>query len=45
METGKVCGQASFLVINAQSGVIEIGHIWFGPELQRTQGGTEALYL
>lgn len=45
LETGKACGQASFLDINAQNGVIEIGHIWFGPELQRTPGGTEVLYL
>ena len=43
--TGKSCGQVSFLDINAQNGTIEIGHIWFGPELQNTQGGTEALYL
>ena len=45
VKTGKPCGQASFLDINAQNGVIEIGHIWFGPELQKTPGGTEALYL
>ena len=38
-------GQASFLDINAQNGVTEIGHIWFGPELQRTRGATEALFL
>ena len=25
--------------------MIEIGHIWFGPELQKTPGGTEALFL
>ena len=43
--SGKVCGQASFLDINAQNGVTEIGHIWFGPELQRTRGATEALFL
>ncbi len=43
--SGKACGQASFLDINAQNGVTEIGHIWFGPELQRTPGGTEALFL
>ncbi len=30
-ETGEVCGQASFLDINPVNGVIEIGHIWFGP--------------
>ena len=45
LKTGRACGQASFLDINAQNGVIEIGHIWFGPELQNTPGGTEALYL
>lgn len=44
-KTGRICGQASFLDINAQNGVIEIGNIWFGPELQRTRGATEALYL
>jgi len=38
-------GQSSFLDINPQMGVIEIGHIWFGPELARTRAGTEALYL
>ena len=43
--TSTACGQASFLDINAQNGVIEIGHIWFGTELQKTPGGTEALYL
>ncbi len=43
--TGQACGQASFLDINAQNGVIEIGHIWFGPDLQRTRGATEALFL
>lgn len=44
-ETGRVCGQTSFLDIHAQNGVIEIGHIWFGPELQRTRGATETLFL
>ncbi|MFT5503812.1 MAG: RimJ/RimL family protein N-acetyltransferase [Gammaproteobacteria bacterium] len=38
-------GQTSFLDINPQMGIIEIGHIWFGPELQRTRAATEALYL
>lgn len=45
LETGKISGQASFLDINPQMGVIEIGHIWFGPELQQTRAATEALYL
>ena len=44
-ETGKACGQASFLDIHPENGVIEIGHIWFGPDLQRTRGATEALFL
>jgi len=38
-------GQSSFLDINPQTGVIEIGHIWFGPGLARTRAATEALYL
>lgn len=38
-------GQSSYLDINPLMGVIEIGHIWFGPELVRTRAATEALYL
>lgn len=44
-QTGRVCGQVSIMDIHAQNGVAEIGHIWFGPELQRTREATEALYL
>ncbi len=43
--SGRYLGQASYLDITPQTGVIEIGHIWFAPELQRTRGATEALYL
>jgi len=43
--SGEVCGQASFLDIQPINGVIEIGHIWFGPRLQRSRAATEALYL
>ncbi|MGB0508105.1 MAG: GNAT family N-acetyltransferase [Pikeienuella sp.] len=43
--TGKASGQASYLDIHAVNGVIEIGHIWFGPSLQRVRGATEALFL
>ena len=43
--TGTACGQASFLDNHTQNGVTEIGHIWFGPELQRIRGATEALFL
>ena len=45
LDTGKIGGQASYLHMNPQMGVIEIGHIWFSPELQQTRAATEALYL
>ncbi|MHB8659987.1 MAG: GNAT family N-acetyltransferase [Solirubrobacteraceae bacterium] len=38
-------GWASYLRITPEFGVIEIGHIWFGPALQRTTAATEAIYL
>jgi RimJ/RimL family protein N-acetyltransferase len=38
-------GSASYLRITPEFGVIEIGHIWFGPPLQRTTAATEAIYL
>lgn len=37
-------GMASYLRIAAEFGVIEIGHIWFGPRLRRTTAATEAIY-
>jgi RimJ/RimL family protein N-acetyltransferase len=43
--TGRPAGIASYLRIEPQHGVIEIGHIWFGVALQRTPGSTEAMYL
>ena len=43
--SGRAAGMASFLDIQPQAGVIEIGYIWFSPELQRTRAATEALYL
>ncbi len=45
LRTGNACGMASFMDIHARNGVIEIGGIWFGRELQRTRGATEALFL
>ncbi len=45
LESGEICGQTSFLDMNPQTGVIEIGHIWFAPVLQRTRAATESLYL
>jgi RimJ/RimL family protein N-acetyltransferase len=38
-------GVASYLRIEPGHGVIEIGHIWFAPYLQRTTAATEAIYL
>lgn len=38
-------GQSSYLDINPQMGVIEIGHIWFGTRLTQTRAGAEAFYL
>jgi RimJ/RimL family protein N-acetyltransferase len=38
-------GEASYLRITPEHGVIEIGHIWFGSPLQRTAAATEAIYL
>lgn len=45
LDSDGVCGQASYLNIQAQNGVIEIGSIWFGPRLRRTRAATEAMYL
>jgi len=38
-------GLASYLRMEPEVGVIEIGHIWFGVPLQRTPAATEAIYL
>jgi RimJ/RimL family protein N-acetyltransferase len=35
----------SYLRITPEFGVIEIGHIWFAPGLQRTTAASEAIYL
>jgi RimJ/RimL family protein N-acetyltransferase len=42
---GRPVGQASYLRITPAHGTIEIGHIWFAPELQRTAAATEAIHL
>jgi RimJ/RimL family protein N-acetyltransferase len=43
--TGTAEGIASYLTIEPAHASIEIGHIWFGPNLQRTPQATEALFL
>lgn len=44
-ETGRAAGVASYLRIQPDTGVIEVGHINFSPRLQRTAAATEAMYL
>ena len=41
----RVEGVASLMTIEPDHRSIEIGHIWLGPDLQRTPAATEALYL
>lgn len=43
--TGNWCGIASYLRISPEMGSIEVGHINFAPELQKTPAATEAMYL
>lgn len=45
LDSDRFEGQSSYLDISPSMGVIEIGHIWFGPRLAQTRAGTEALYL
>ena len=42
---GNAVGIASYLNINPSAGSIEVGGITYSPALQRTPGGTEAMYL
>jgi RimJ/RimL family protein N-acetyltransferase len=44
-ESGRASGMASYLRITPADGVIEIGHIWFVPAIQRTRQTTEAIFL
>ena len=43
--TDRALGMASYMRFEPQHGVIEIGHIWFAPALQRTRQATEAIFL
>lgn len=42
--SGKAAGMTSFLNIAPANRSIEIGHIWFGPGLQKTRAASEAIY-
>lgn len=44
-ESGKALGIASYLRIEPEIGVIEVGNIHYSPRLQRTPAATEAMYL
>lgn len=44
LSTGKAVGLASYLRINPEDGVIEVGHIKLSPLAQRSRIGTEAMY-
>ncbi len=43
--TGTAAGLASFLRIEPKIGVIEVGHINYAPQLQRSAAATEAMFL
>ena len=45
LSTGRASGMASYLRIAPADGVIEIGHIWFAPAIQRTRQASEAIFL
>jgi RimJ/RimL family protein N-acetyltransferase len=44
-ETGQAAGWASYMRMEPQHGVVEVGSILFSPSLQRTTAATEAMYL
>lgn len=43
--SARAMGMASFLRVEPEHGVIEVGHIWYAPALQRTRHATEAMYV
>lgn len=43
--SGKALGVLTLMEIRPANGVIEIGHIFFAPVLQKTRAATEAIYL
>ncbi|KAI1710313.1 acetyltransferase (GNAT) domain-containing protein [Ditylenchus destructor] len=44
-KTGKVAGRQTLMRIDTAFGVIEIGHIYWGPLISRTPAATEAQFL
>ena len=45
LKNGSATGMASYLRIQPEVGVIEVGHINFSPTLQQTTAATEAMFL
>lgn len=43
--SGRAAGRQALMRITPEHGVIEIGHILWGPSISRTRASTEALYL
>ncbi|GAC1348421.1 MAG: GNAT family protein [Acetobacteraceae bacterium] len=43
--TGVVTGWLTLMDIQPRNAAIELGHIWFGPAMQRTRAATEAMVL
>lgn len=43
--TDQPAGMGSFMRIDTDNGVAEIGNIWFSPALQRSREATEAIFL
>ena len=43
--TGRISGFLSLMNIEPGNAAIELGGIWFGPELRRTRAATEAVFL
>ncbi|MBV8914747.1 MAG: GNAT family N-acetyltransferase [Acetobacteraceae bacterium] len=43
--TGVVTGWLTLMDIQPRNAAIELGHIWFGPAMQRTRAATEAMFL
>jgi RimJ/RimL family protein N-acetyltransferase len=43
--TGVVTGWLTLMEIQPANAAIEIGHIWFGPPMQRTRAATEAMFI
>ena len=42
---GRAVGWLSLMNIEPENAAIELGNIWFGPELARTRAATEAMFL